>query len=247
MKKQFQILATTIISIAIVSCSKQGVEKPETAQNVTEEISTTSSSSSLRTAPDPLNDGLDGWFTFDQTLADKTKKLRSATVLLGRAPSYVNSRLGAKGYALHLDSSYYLKIFKVPQKTNTSISLWMKYGNVVPYIPFLHPLVAGAGIGQNGKTIVGQINTPLSNAAFFGEQSEAWHHVVVTYDGSTVKLYIDGTLNGTASEQGRFNVLTDFMLGVDRKLETRWTGYIDELRFYSRTLTATDVQDLYNL
>jgi hypothetical protein len=27
----------------------------------------------------------------------------------------------------------------------------------------------------------------------------------------------------------------------------RWQGYIDELRFYKRALTATDVQSLYSL
>ena len=112
MKKQFQILATTIISIAIVSCSKQGVETPATQQNVTEEIST-SSSSSLRPVVDPLTVGLEGWFTFNHNLSDQTKKLKDAAPALGRAVSYTYDRHGISNSALKLDSSYYLKILFV--------------------------------------------------------------------------------------------------------------------------------------
>jgi len=75
MKKQFQILATTFITIAIVSCSKERIEMQDTAPNSTEEITTTSSSSSGHLVVNPLLVNLEGWFPFDGNLKDQTKKL----------------------------------------------------------------------------------------------------------------------------------------------------------------------------
>jgi len=247
MKKQFQILATTLISIAIVSCSKQAVERPEAPQSANEEISTSSSSSS-RTVVDPLTVGLEGWFTFNHNLSDQTKKLKDAVTSLSRTASYTYDRNGISNSALKLDSSYYLTISKVPQQTKTSISVWLQYGNEVPAIAFLRPTVAGPGIGQQSKTFLGQINTPFTNTAFSTDQTKAWHHVVVTYDGSLVRLYIDGSLNATVSEPGSFgHLFSNYVLGIDPTFEHRWTGFVDDLRFYSRTLTPSDVQKLYNL
>ena len=59
MKKQFQILAGTFISVAVVSCSKQGEQMPETQRAVAEEIST-SSVSPGRPVLDPLSVDLAG-------------------------------------------------------------------------------------------------------------------------------------------------------------------------------------------
>jgi len=248
MKKQFQILATTLISMAIVSCSKQAVEKPEAPQSANEEISTSSSSSSSRTVVDPLTVGLEGWYTFNHKLSDQTGKLSNAAPSLSRFVSYTYDRNGISNSALKLDSTYYLNIFKVPQQTHTSISVWLRYGNEVPSISFFRPKVAGPGIGQINKKIGGAINTPTTNTAFSTDLTKTWHHVVVTYDGSIVRLYIDGSLNSTVSEEGSFGpLLSDYVLGIDAKFEYRWTGYVDDLRFYSRTLSATDVQKLYNL
>jgi hypothetical protein len=72
MKKQFQILATTFISIAIVSCSKQSIEMPGAAAiKPSEEISM----SANRPYIDPLTVNLEASFQFDGNLKDQTKKL----------------------------------------------------------------------------------------------------------------------------------------------------------------------------
>jgi hypothetical protein len=70
----------------------------------------------------------------------------------------------------------------------------------------------------------------------------AWHHLVVSYDGNTVRYYLDAVLVGTSNLAGSMNVLVNYIVGSGY-----WKGDIDDLRFYSRTLSAADVQNLFNL
>ena len=77
--------------------------------------------------------------------------------------------------------------------------------------------------------------------------SSAWRHVAVTYDGAYVKLYIDGVLRNNYPATGSIAPQTvKYYLGYNW-LGDYWKGYIDDLRFYSRTLTPSDVTALYNL
>lgn len=248
MKKQFQIIAITFIA-AFISCSKEKIGMPEAPVTANDEISTTSSSSAARQIVDPLKIGLEGWFTFNANLKDQTKKLPDA-VSSKRVASFIYDRKGISNAALKLDSTYFLKLTKVPQQTNTSISVWIKYGNEVPYCAFIRPTIAGAGFAQYfNKKISGQIHTPNTHSAVSTDQNNSWHHLVVTFDGTVIRLYIDGSLNVTAihSDTGGFGpLLTDYIIGK-HTTDTFWRGYIDDLRFYSRTLSSTDVQNLYNL
>jgi hypothetical protein len=72
-----------------------------------------------------------------------------------------------------------------------------------------------------------------------------WHHIVGIYDGSQIKLYVDGELLATTNQTGSINVNADpVMLGT--RDGTRWyhTGGIDDARLYNRALSATEVKKL---
>ncbi len=74
-----------------------------------------------------------------------------------------------------------------------------------------------------------------------------WHFFAVTYDGTTVRLYVD------AMEQGSRSLALDTgaaELSIGRAIAARSTpeffrGDLDELRIYSRVLTAQEIQGLY--
>ncbi|HOP07442.1 MAG TPA: hypothetical protein PLF13_09140 [candidate division Zixibacteria bacterium] len=82
------------------------------------------------------------------------------------------------------------------------------------------------------------------------DAADAWHHVVITYDGSAGEaiLYIDGALYDQTSSlsQGPGNGDGKFRIGCDRTNYT-WNGKIDDLRIYDRVLSADDVVSLYNM
>ncbi|MBN2445211.1 MAG: hypothetical protein JXO22_00670 [Phycisphaerae bacterium] len=72
-----------------------------------------------------------------------------------------------------------------------------------------------------------------------------WHHVAVTYDGMTARLYIDGELEGSL-QTTLPPVEAD--LGIGGHLEaTDWdclVGAVDEFRMYDRALSPYEVADL---
>src|SRR5690606_11762249 len=71
-----------------------------------------------------------------------------------------------------------------------------------------------------------------------------WKHVCLTYDGSTAKVYVNGTEE--ASQVLAWNlVIDDFFIGkqVNNGAEY-WNGLIDDVRLYNRALTAAEVAAL---
>jgi hypothetical protein len=73
----------------------------------------------------------------------------------------------------------------------------------------------------------------------------SWHHVVATYDGQTMKLYVDGELQGstrsTRSLPDRSSHLT--VGGGPWDCCDRFDGSLDELAIYDRALSAGNVAD----
>ena len=73
-----------------------------------------------------------------------------------------------------------------------------------------------------------------------------WHHVVGTYDGSNVRLYIDGSLSSSTSKTGSVTShATDSYIGrFTGRLD--FNGSLDDIRIYNRAFSAAEVQALYN-
>jgi len=94
----------------------------------------------------------------------------------------------------------------------------------------------------------------------------AWHHVVMTADGATVKLYRDGVLVNSVDYSGTINPATAPCIGIGGMLDNipdannpdkvlchdlnpttpgLWTGLIDDMAIWTRTLGANEVQAIY--
>jgi hypothetical protein len=77
----------------------------------------------------------------------------------------------------------------------------------------------------------------------------SWSFVVGTYDGSNLKLYIDGALKANGSVTGQ--ICTNSLplrIGADNELPPYYfNGKIDDVRIYNRALSASEIQALYNL
>jgi hypothetical protein len=75
-----------------------------------------------------------------------------------------------------------------------------------------------------------------------------WHYAVVTYDGSVLRLYVDG--QQVASLNTNAIPATDTMpltIGKNSSSNSRYfIGDIDEVRVYNRALSAQEVSDAYN-
>jgi hypothetical protein len=75
----------------------------------------------------------------------------------------------------------------------------------------------------------------------------AWRHIVVTRTDTTGKLYVDGNFIETFDTVGGdLGTSSDpWFVGQSGAGEDFFTGYIDEVRIYSRKLTDDDVAALY--
>jgi hypothetical protein len=74
-----------------------------------------------------------------------------------------------------------------------------------------------------------------------------WHHLVVTYDGTTVRLYKDGVLGTTTPAAGVTAMTGSLLLGQFQSAGFEWPGALDEVAIYPRALTAPEIAAHYAL
>jgi len=122
---------------------------------------------------------------------------------------------------------------------NWTIEVWTYCTNsAANQVVFAQGLSGGAGrvaLGIEGSVYLLQIGTakPQHNARTLNQ----WVHLCATYDGTTAKLYIDGTLASsgsvsytTATDQNLQAGIGNLGTGWDTSAYGKWYGYIDELR-----------------
>jgi hypothetical protein len=74
-----------------------------------------------------------------------------------------------------------------------------------------------------------------------------WHHIVGTNDTITSRLYIDGTLNNSASQGGLGIVQPNISIGYWQATPGRYlNGNIAQVSIYNRALTAQEIQQNFN-
>jgi hypothetical protein len=267
MKKQLLILATVFATVVFVSCSKEKIDGSGVPEATNEEIATAFSSGG-RPAPK-----LEARFEFDGNLKEIAGRVPAGIPTTTGAAKYRKDRKGNEQRALLFDESYGVNLFNIPQQTNTSLSAWL-YVEPVASVNNMWPRVkVVSGVGPTisyqfvppfwydppGYIFKGGVTIPNYSASGLepnfiasddlekGVWAGGWHHVVVTYDGNTIKLYLDGNLVDTMSFEGGIRPSPQaYKLGFTTLTDYFWKGALDDLRFYSGTLSSSDVQKLYN-
>lgn len=86
-----------------------------------------------------------------------------------------------------------------------------------------------------------------------GVSDNAWHHVVCTRSGTTSNIYVDGVLVATKEAPVIKNVSNnqDFKIGAQERdgggsYASKYNGLMDELIVYNRTLSITEIENLFN-
>lgn len=74
-----------------------------------------------------------------------------------------------------------------------------------------------------------------------------WHHVAGTYDGNTLRLYVDGVLDASVAVGAKaIDVAADLFLGRNfAGTDFGLAGTLDEVMIYGRALSATEVFQTY--
>ena len=118
-----------------------------------------------------------------------------------------------------------LMVFMGTASTHDSAQLYIGASNLIT-------------IDTNGGTSAVSNSTPSTGA---------WHHVVGTWDGTTLKLYVDGTLQTTTATPGSANLsYGSLTLGSQAGSAYYFAGSLDEVAIYSTALTGTRITAHYN-
>lgn len=75
--------------------------------------------------------------------------------------------------------------------------------------------------------------------------SNTWYHLAYTYDGSAVKVYVNGVLENSKSVLGLHDASTGFSIGNSFGGTHYYHGFIDELRQWSIARTACQIAESY--
>jgi hypothetical protein len=75
---------------------------------------------------------------------------------------------------------------------------------------------------------------------------DSWHHIVATYDGSTVRTYLDGKATPTTGQSRNLSTgLSPLYVGT-RMDNSRYADIIaDDVRIYDKSLSDSEVENWY--
>lgn len=76
-----------------------------------------------------------------------------------------------------------------------------------------------------------------------------WHHAAGVYDGSSLRLYIDGVLDASVSVTGTPTANNnDLRIGsIDGGTPAYWDGWLSDVRFYYRPLSTQELASFYGV
>ena len=87
--------------------------------------------------------------------------------------------------------------------------------------------------------------------AVASQQYTGWHHIAGTYDGNTLKIYVDGMEEGSTFDITGLPDDYDSAKYIGRShntsgLQPYFGGIIDEVAIYDRALGASEIEDIYH-
>jgi hypothetical protein len=207
------------------------------------------------TAPPTADPSLLGDWRMDAvaggTTSDSSGAGRTATTV--GAPSLTT---GVNGQALSFNKSNYLLVDNAPAlnpSNQITIAAWIKpTTSGTQYVVRKGRQDATDGyelsLSSDGKIFV-RFNQASSGDAFrvnstskYPTNGSTWLHVAATYDGSTIKLYINGVLQG--SKNATFQIASNSLplaIGAQDDGYRGFAGAIDGVKLFNRALSAAEI------
>jgi hypothetical protein len=159
--------------------------------------------------------------------------------------------------SLHLTNALTIEAWVYPTQAGSpnSYSIVVKYDG----IGGVNQSAYGFSINQNSTIylIVSRDGVPSHNAQINSVHTvpiNSWTHVAATYDGSAMKLYINGALDATlAYTNGIFPGMDNMAIGANvgglnpTQGAGPFVGNIDEVSIYNRALSSGEIQSIYSI
>ena len=217
----------------------------------------------LRTGGNSCSSGLVGWWKLDETsgltAADSSGSGNDGTLTDMTGSEWTNGILGG---GLEFDGTEdYIVVSNSSSLQLTSaltLTAWIK-GDAWGSGTDVDIIVRKRGTGSSdtyrlaitdGKTGLcldggdgdGLLGDTVLNTA-------QWYHVAATWDGSTVRIYVDGVLDNDPPDSRTGSISTstrDLNIGSEPGWD-QFDGIIDDVRIYNRALNAEEIEGLANI
>ena len=238
--------------------------RPLTAQEVAQIYGLGASKVGVATSTDTLATGLVGYWPFDgkytnwrsNTVTDVSGSGSTGTLFsMSTSSSPVTGKIGQ---ALRFNgTNQYVGLGNVASLSSAiTISAWIKPTQIsnfpmivckdvnVDYTFFIDTSNANKlalRIGAAGGLHDALSSTPIT--------TNTWQHVVGTYDGTTIKVYINGVLAGSRAQTGAIptSAVALNIGSFNNGGGDFFNGAIDDVRIYSRALSSAEILRLYKL
>ena len=219
---------------------------------------------------DFLNNNILAYYTFDDETATSKAGLDADGVFYG-TPSFTTETASGQGKAVFLNgikgqcinipyclfdgySAYSISVWLKDFSTGTIVSA-VSSGNYYNY-PRLHFNSDGKMALQTEYGYGGQIENSQNYHFSYpcaSLQSGEWHHIVVTCNKSSQKLYIDGTLVDTKSDNCHYEnsystYATKVQIGGngDGVFSVSFSGKVDNVAIFKTALSDASIKYLFD-
>jgi large repetitive protein len=196
------------------------------------------------------------------TLVDASGAGNNGTTVGG--PTWVSSQTGL-GLALNLNgtSQYATAPDSASLDITSAITLaaWVRPEKVATQYLIKKAIISPSGtngyelsLSSTGKAFVrfNQVtnaNTYRVDSDVIPATGTTWVHLAATYDGTTIRMYVNGAQSGTPLAAAFAIATNNLVLGIGAESNgaTKFQGAMDEVRVYNRALSATEILALATL
>lgn len=208
----------------------------------------------VRTLASSVAPGLVGYWNFNDCTANDSSGLSNSGTLVG-APTCV---AGSSGSGMRFNSTNYAEIPDSASLDLTSaftISTWFKADALTPNfsLRLVDKTNAGSGDGYAITVWSGGLSQPSGGSGAIATvpiSSGVFHHAALTFNQGTARFFLDGQFVGTGNI-GATSVSVNALplrigasQGANATPNANFSGVIDEVRIYNRTLSDVEVAAL---
>ncbi len=213
-----------------------------------------SSSTGDFTRSDSSDDGLVGYWSFDEGSAVDYSGNGNDGTVIGATPTsdgHRNGGMSFDGVSSYVDCG---NDSSLNINGEITIETWIKpISSIMYYARILEKGEYGAGgyiLMQHNNIVRMYLGSPSGWSGYFGAmivQQDEWHHIVYTINiaENTSNSYLNGKLIETTYPlPDYYSNANNFILGSD-VTNYIYNGSIDEVRIYNRSLSADEVYEHY--
>lgn len=205
----------------------------------------------LTTRPSDNENGLVGWWTFDDgTGTDWSGNGRNGA--LSGSPSVVQGIIGS-ALGLNGSSQYVTATIPGGAPAITTMMAWVKLTNYTNYNTFISSPGGAAGYQFRANQATGIMELDRTATNLVGTSTSSvplgrWVHVAVSYNdvSGAFVFYINGVIDKSSTNVVTTIPSATIYIGSFAGTSQFFTGSIDDVRIYNRVLAPSEINAIYN-